>query len=185
MTVRAPKTRWIVLLGLAGVLAAGRAYAQTTPCATDLDCPGTGCGGQVCVKSSGGAMCADPNTSHASGIDDGWCAAADGTPTDTNCKCHSLGATCNGFYCTFTIPPDGGATGTGGGGGSGGSTGTGGSGKGGSGTGTGGSATGTGGTSGGSGGGGGGCSVAGTPSALGAAGSALLLALALVRRRRR
>jgi len=176
MIVRAAKVRWTLLAGLVGLLAAGRAYAQTT-CDTDLDCPDPACGGQVCQKSSGGSQCVAANTSGASGTNDGWC-----NGDDTKCKCHSLGATCNGFFCTFTIPPDGGASGgSGGGGGTGGSTGTGGSGTGGSGTAKGGSGGGTGG----SGGGGGGCSVAGDASALGSAGATLLVAALVVRRRRR
>jgi MYXO-CTERM domain-containing protein len=174
MTVRAAKTKWTVLIGLAGLLAGGRAYAQTTPCAVDTDCPGNAaCGGDVCTKDSGGNQCTPPNPSSV-GFD-GWCADANGTAQNSNCKCRGQGATCNGFYCTFTSPPDGSTTGTGGAGG-----GTGGSGTAGSGT-AGSSAKG--GSSGS--GGGGGCSVAGAPSALGSAGAALMLAAALVSRRRR
>jgi MYXO-CTERM domain-containing protein len=160
-----------VLVGLVGLFAAGRAEAQTA-CQTDKDCPGTACGTQVCYQSSGLGTCVDPNTSGQSGLSDGWCVDTDGGVSDSYCKCAGMGATCNGLYCSFTIPPDGGAGGsTGGGGstGSGGSTGTGGSGHA--------------GTSGGS-GGGGGCSVAGTPSLGGVAGLALL-AVVLMRRRRR
>ncbi|HEY7371569.1 MAG TPA: hypothetical protein VIF57_05270 [Polyangia bacterium] len=183
-TFGAAKIRWTLLAGLVALLAAGRAQAQTITCQTDLDCPGTGCGSQVCYKSSGGSMCVEPNTVGVSGAGDGWCASPDGgAMVDTNCKCHAQGAICDGFSCSFTIPPDGGTTGTGGtggggGSGKGGSTGTGGSGTGGSG----GAAAGT---SGGSGGGGGGCSLAGAPSAFGSTGAALLLAALLMRRRSR
>jgi hypothetical protein len=181
-TFGAAKIRWTLLAGLVALLAAGRAQAQTTTCQTDLDCPGTGCGSQVCYKSSGGSMCVEPNTVGASGAGDGWCASPDGgAPVDTNCKCHAQGATCDGFSCSFTIPPDGGTTGTGGTGGTGGSGtgGTGGSAKGGS---SGGAAAGT---SGGSGSGGGGCSVAGTPSVFGSAAGLLLAAVSVRLRRRR
>jgi hypothetical protein len=177
MILGAAKLRMTILAVLAGLLAAGQAYAQTTTCNTDLDCPGTACGTQVCVKSSGGSQCMDPNTAHASGVDDGWCADTAGNMQDSNCKCRSLGATCNGFYCTFTIPPDGGTTGAGGTGGGGGAVDGGGHG-------------GTSGTGGVMGSGGsktsssGGCSVAGDPSRLGSAGAGLLLA-ALIRRRAR
>jgi MYXO-CTERM domain-containing protein len=185
MILGAAKLRLTFLAGMFGLLAAGRAHAQTTTCNTDIDCPGTACGTQVCVKSSGGAQCMDPNTAHASGVDDGWCADSSGNPQDSNCKCRSLGANCSdlGFYCSFTIPPDGGATGTGGTGGGGGRGAV---------DGGGGGNTGTGGVSGSMGSGGsktssgGGCSVAGDPSTgLGGAGAALLLAAALVRRRAR
>ena len=163
-----------MLAGLFVMLAAGRADAQT-PCTTDMDCPNAACGGEVCVTNSGGKACqaADPNASPGT---DGWCALPGGAADDTKCKCHAQGATCNGFSCTFTVPPDGGATGTGGTGGSG----TGGSGTGGSGTG----GSGTAGTSAGTGGGGGGgCSAAGASSlGAGAAGLALMLA-AMIRGR--
>ena len=96
------------------------AQAQTTTCNTDKDCPGTACGSQVCHKSSGSSTCVDANTAGVSGFDDGWC-SDNGTAVDSNCKCASLGATCTGLNCTFTVPPDGGAggsgTGTSGGGG--------------------------------------------------------------------
>jgi hypothetical protein len=107
-------TCWSIFAGLI-LLSAGNAFAQTT-CDTDKDCPGTACGTQVCIKSSGAATCMDANTAGQSGVSDGWCNTAD------DCKCKSLGAVCN-VFCSFTIPPDGGATG-----GSGGSTGTGGGG---------------------------------------------------------
>jgi MYXO-CTERM domain-containing protein len=137
----------------------------------DLDCPNAACGGEVCVHSSGLSMCVPANTSGQSGVNDGWCASADGgAAVNSNCKCAAMGATCEGLFCTFTVPP---------GGGTGGSTGTGGSG-----TGTGGSGTGTGGT--GTGGGGdGGCSIAGAPSLAGAGVGLALLAAALRRRRAR
>jgi len=174
MSARAIVVRWSVLAGLAGLLVAGRAQAQTTPCQVDIDCPNAACGGEVCVHSSGLSMCVAANTSGASGTSDGWCASAAGAEVNSNCKCASMGATCAGFFCTFTIPPGGGT-----GGGGGGSTGTGGSG-----TGTGGSGTGTAGTGG---GGDGGCSIAGAPAVAGAGagfGAGLALLAAALRRGR-
>lgn len=161
MSVDAAKVRWSVLAVFVGLLVAGNAQAQTTTCNTDKDCPGTECGGQVCHKSSGVSTCVDANTAGLSGFDDGWC-SDNGTAVDSNCKCASLGATCNGLSCTFTVPPDGGAGGSSGSGG------------------TGGSAGGAGGT-----GTGGGCSVAGAPSRGGAAGWVLLAGVLIRRRARR
>ncbi len=160
--------RWSVLAGLAGLLVAGRAQAAPTPCKVDLDCPNAACGGEVCVYSSGLSMCVPANTSGQSGVNDGWCASADGgAEVDSNCKCASMGAKCAGFFCTYTIPQSGGTGGT---------TGTGGTG-----TGTGGSGTGTAGTGGG-GGGDGGCSIVGAPSLAGAGAGLALLAAVLLRR---
>jgi len=168
MNARAAALKLSFVVALVCLLGAGRAQAQAPACNVDKDCPGNpDCGGDVCTKSSGGAMCTHAGEVYPSGIADGYCL------TDDDCKCKSLGATCLGLFCTFTLPPDGGAAGSTG---TGGSTGAGGS------TGTGGSGTGSAGTSGG-GGGGGGCSVTGGPS-LGWAGLALLGA-ALVRRRSR
>jgi hypothetical protein len=155
------------LFGLFFLVLPGRAEAQTAACNNDVDCPGAECGGQTCVHSSGAATCLDANTAYQSGAGDGHCAV------DTDCKCHAMGAVCSGFYCSFTVPNDGGAggsTGTGGSTGAAGSTGTGGSSHA--------------GTSGGSGGGGGGCSVAGVPTAGGSIAFALFAA-ALMRRRAR
>lgn len=181
MTVRAPKPLFfVVLAGIAGLLlAAGRANAQTSACNVDTDCPNAACGGQVCIKSSGGSHCAPANSEGASGFGDGWCASADGgLPDDNACKCKAQGATCDGLSCTFTVPPDGGMAGTSGGSGAGGGgTGGGTAGNGSGGSGAGGSAKG-----GSGGGGGGGCSVAGVPSAASLA-AGLLLAAALLRRR--
>jgi MYXO-CTERM domain-containing protein len=146
--------RLSVLVGLICVFAAGRADAQTT-CMTDKDCPGTTCGSQVCLHNSGQSLCVDANTAGLSGLSDGWCADTNGAAVDSNCKCASQGATCRYMYCTFTVPPDGGA------GGSTGHAGTSGS---------------TGGDS--------GCSVAGAPS-LAWAGVGMLVAAVLMRRRRR
>jgi hypothetical protein len=148
------------------VLAAARAEAQ---CEVDTDCPNAACGGDVCTKSSGQATCNAANTQGESGRNDGWCADDQGVADDSKCKCRGMGATCNGLYCTFTVPP----TGTGGSGAAG-STGTGGGG-------TAGAAGGSGGTTS---SGGGGCSVAGAPALGGAAGLCLMLA-ALVRGRAR
>jgi hypothetical protein len=171
------RTRWSLLVGLVALLAAGRASAQTTPCSVDTDCPGTECGSQVCAHDSGGIRCVDQGALGSSGSE-GWCADSAGVAQNSNCKCRALGATCEGFLCSFTVPPP---TGTGGATGAGGSTGSAGS------TGTGGTGTGTGGATGsaGSGGGGGGCSVAGAPSLGGSLGVALLAAALLRRRGRR
>ncbi|HVR01930.1 MAG TPA: MYXO-CTERM sorting domain-containing protein [Polyangia bacterium] len=57
----------------------------------------------------------------AGGANKGWCT------TDTDCKCHAMGATCSANYCTFTTPPASGSAGAAGSG-AGGSTGTAGSG---------------------------------------------------------
>src|SRR5690349_19907556 len=96
-TLGATKDRWTVMAGFVGLLAAGRAYGQTTPCQTAVDCPVTACGGQVCIMISGGSMCAVANTVGTSGAGDGWCANASGAPVDTNCKCRAQGATCDGL----------------------------------------------------------------------------------------
>lgn len=169
MSTVAAKVRWSVLAVLVGWLVGGSAHAQTA-CNTDKDCPGTACGGQVCLHSSGSFICVDANTQGASGSGDGWCADSSGGAVDSNCKCAPQGATCLGFFCTFTVPGTGGATGAGGTTGTGGTTGSGG-------------ATGSAGTSGGS-GGGGGCSVAGVPS-FGSAAVVALFVVALTRRRAR
>jgi hypothetical protein len=169
------RTRWSLLIGLTALLAAGRASAQTTPCTVDTDCPGTACGTQVCAHDSGGIRCVDQGALGSSGSE-GWCADSSGAAKNSNCKCAALGATCEGFLCSFTVPP---ATGTGGSTGAGGSTGTAGT------TGAGGSGTGGATGSAGSGGGGGGCSVAGAPSFGGSLGVALLAAALLRRRGRR
>jgi MYXO-CTERM domain-containing protein len=172
MNARGASVRLSLLVGVAWLLAAGRADAQTT-CMTDKDCPGTACGGQVCFHSSGTFTCVDANTQGLSGASDGWCATSDGTAVDSNCKCAPQGATCLSFVCSFTVP----TTGTGGSTGSGGATGAGGS------TGSGG-ATGSAGTSG-SAGGDSGCTVAGTPAYGSLMALGLFAAVAIGRRARR
>jgi MYXO-CTERM domain-containing protein len=176
MTSLSNRSTWMLFAGLACLLAAGTAAAQSNPtsCTNDIDCVATpSCGGDICDWATQlGQMKCHPAGAYPAG-QDGWCTH------DSDCKCKDLGATCVGVYCSFTRPCDapgagGCTTGTGGSG-----TGTGGS----SSTGTGGS-SGTAGTSGGS-SGGGGCSVAPT----GATEASILLAalglLALPRRRRR
>jgi len=186
MTSLSNRTTWMLFTGLACLLAAGTATAQSNPatCTNDIDCVATpACGGDICDwQTQLGQMKCRPAGAYDKGKD-GWCTQ------DNDCKCKDLGATCVNLQCTFTRPCDapgaGGCTtgtgGSGGGTGTGGSTG--GSGTGGSGTGTGGSSA-TAGTSGGS-GGGGGCSVAPT----GPTGASILLAavglVAFARRRRR
>jgi len=157
----------ILFAGLLCFAGARSAQAQSPACMVDTDCPGSACGGDVCTHTSGMFSCNEANTQAGKGYD-GWCADANGVAKDELCKCKGLGATCVGFFCTFTIPP---------GGGTGGSTGAGGSG-----TGTGGSGTGTAGTGA---GGDGGCSIAGAPSLAGAGAGLALLAAALRRRRLR
>jgi|HubBroStandDraft_1064217.scaffolds.fasta_scaffold163197_2 hypothetical protein len=75
-------------------------------CDVDTDCSGTTCGGEVCQWSNNDQTmtCVAAGT-NAQG-NDGWCTAT------TDCKCAGEGATCNtlSFHCTFTLPPDGGAT---------------------------------------------------------------------------
>ena len=153
MSLRAARIQACLLAGLVCLFAAGTAHAQTATCTNDIDCPGTTCGSQTCVHNSGGSICAEAGTEYPSGAGDGHCA------TDNDCKCKAQGATCSGFYCTFTVPQDGGSTGTGGTGGTTGSAGTGG-------------------------GGGGGCSVAGAHTGAASIGIALFAA-ALMRRRAR
>jgi hypothetical protein len=89
---------WIVQ-GASGGASAGATPA--TACSTDTDCPGTSCGSEVCNDGA----CAPAGTRPAG--QDGFC---NGTP---NCKCASLGATCEtgaslpSGACTFTTPPTG------------------------------------------------------------------------------
>jgi hypothetical protein len=137
--------------------------AQTNPaaCTNDIDCVATPqCGGDICdwVGTPGQMKCKAAG-SYPVGMD-GWCMA------DTDCKCHSLGATCDlgTLRCTFTRPcgaPDAGPCATGGTSGG----------------------TGTAGTSGG-GGGGGGCNIASTTPAVTASLLVALGLLAFARRRR-
>jgi len=167
MTARSIRMKLLlVATTFACALAARSAYAQS--CVNDIDCTAhPECGGEVCDWVVNPLMTCKTAGGQTKGHD-GWCT------TDTDCKCHALGATCTtSFSCTFTRPCEadggtcsggGGSTGTAGSGGSGGSTGSAGSGGG---------------------GGGGGCSIAGD----GVSASSLLLALggllALRARRRR
>lgn len=82
-------------------------------CVTDMDCPGTACGDQVCqwVSSTSHVCQAAGSKSRGS---DGWC------NTTADCKCQSVGAKCNAqFSCSFVLASDapaaGGASGAGGG----------------------------------------------------------------------
>jgi hypothetical protein len=93
------------------------ARAEAGACVNDPDCPDKACGGQVCDYTKGPACV--PAGTGTKGMD-GWCT------TDDDCKCKSLGATCKGFYCTFTLAKDAPAGGAGGSSGTGGSTGSGG-----------------------------------------------------------
>ena len=110
----------MLLAVFACLLTARTAAAQA--CTNDIDCTANpACGGDVCDWVVAPLMTCKPAGGQAVGHD-GWCM------TDTDCKCHALGATCNTaiFSCTFTKPcqADGGTcTGTGtdaGGGGGGG-----------------------------------------------------------------
>jgi hypothetical protein len=74
--------------------------ALAATCITDMDCPTTACGGQVCQwLSTTDHECQDAGSkSHGS---DGWC------NTVADCKCQSVGAKCNAqFSCSFTLPAD-------------------------------------------------------------------------------
>jgi hypothetical protein len=169
MNGRATVIRWSLLAGLACLLATASARAATNPsmCTNDIDCVATPkCGGEVCDYNRAPAF-----TCKAAGTDpmgsDGWCDPAHG---NADCKCASLGAVCNGTYCTFTLPSQAPSGGAGSGGGSAGTTGsagaTGSAGTTGSAGATGSAgtkgSTGSAGTTGTSGGGGGGCSLAGS-----------------------
>lgn len=173
----------LLTIGLGWLLTSSAAQAA---CVNDDDCPNAACGGDICDYSSGTPTCKPAGTS-AQG-QDGWCT------TTQNCKCASVGATCQIVYCSFTKPPAGSSTGTGGSA----ALGTGGAGTGGVSAGSGGAAAGTGGKTG-TGGtstagpsasssSGGGCSLAGNGApATGRALIALFLAagFGLARTRRR
>jgi len=184
-SIKSAAVLFAALLCLAG---ARNAQAQTPGCVVDSDCPNSACGGDVCTHTtSGGFACNPANTQAGKGFD-GWCADADGVAHDEICKCKGLGATCAGFFCTFTVPVDAPMGGTGGGraGGAGGGAAGSSAGRGGT-TGSAGGAAGTTGGSGGRGGGGGdggGCNVSGAASATGAVVGILLLVAAFVRRHR-
>jgi MYXO-CTERM domain-containing protein len=156
------RTTWMLLTGLACLLTAATASAQSNPttCTNDIDCVATpSCGGDICDWSDISAHKCKPAGQGATGSD-GWCTST------ADCKCKDLGATCVGVYCSFTRPCDapdaGGCTNV---------TGTGGS-------------SGTAGTSGGSNSGGGGCSVAPTAPTEASILLAALGLLAFARRRR-
>ena len=92
--------------------------ASAMACVNDTDCPNSACGGQVCTYSNTAAPACNPAGTGPKGMD-GWCT------TDANCKCQSEGATCVGFYCSFTQPKStGGSSGAGSTGGTGATSGT-------------------------------------------------------------
>src|SRR5678816_2714452 len=110
---------WSVLAGIVVLLTAGSARAVDNPasCTNDIDCVATPeCGGDICPWVGPNPRTCQPAGTGTKGHE-GWCTA------DTDCKCHSLGATCVSFNCTFTKPSDAPGAGTGGATGSGGSTG--------------------------------------------------------------
>ncbi|HEY4159592.1 MAG TPA: hypothetical protein VGM29_15890, partial [Polyangiaceae bacterium] len=83
-------------------------------CVTDMDCPGTTCGAQVCQWVSSASHVCQAAGSKSRGSD-GWC------NTSADCKCQSVGAKCNAqFSCSFVLASDapaaGGASGAGAGG---------------------------------------------------------------------
>jgi hypothetical protein len=96
--------------------------SATAACTVDTDCPGTTCGSQVCDWTQTPHACVAAGQ-HPAG-QDGWCTQSG------DCKCASLGASCNITYCSFTTAPaagSGSSSGTsaasyGGGGGGGGCT---------------------------------------------------------------
>src|SRR5437660_126813 len=89
---RAMRLTWLIAAGC--LMHASVAFGLS--CFVDTDCPGTACGTEVCEFFS--MVCQPAGTQPGM---DGWC------HVDTDCKCHSLGATCNTltFLCTFTQPP--------------------------------------------------------------------------------
>ena len=187
------KSAGILFAGLMCFAGGRSARAQSPACMVDTDCPNSACGGDVCTHTAGTFSCNAANTQAGRGFD-GWCADEHDQANDALCKCKGLGATCVGFFCTFTVPSDAPITGAGGtsaggaGGGSAGASGSAGAAGGrGGGTGTAGGAAGTTGAAGGSagGGGGGGCSVAGATLASGSVALVVLLVVAALARRRR
>ena|ERR1035438_6475164 len=82
------------------------ASAHAAACTNDIDCPGNGCGTQVCDWTQTPMACVPVSASVK-----GWCTV------DTDCKCKAQGAVCNAPYCSF-IASDAGAGGSSSGGGS-------------------------------------------------------------------
>jgi hypothetical protein len=80
----------------------GAARAATT-CTNDIDCTtgGTACGTAICNYNAGQTCTAAGQGTKGM---EGWCTV------DTDCKCHSQGATCAAPYCTFTTPPSSGSS---------------------------------------------------------------------------
>ncbi len=96
-------------LGLAALLPALASFAWAPParaCVNDIDCPVATCGGEVCQWSAGDTVMTCVAAGAAAQGSDGWCT------TNADCKCMGEGATCAAPHCTFTLPKDGGATGT-------------------------------------------------------------------------
>jgi MYXO-CTERM domain-containing protein len=124
MNAGAKMFRSLMLAGILISAVTGVAHAATDPvtCTNDIQCVAVpGCGGEVCDFINTQKCIAATGAAQT-----GWCTVT------SDCKCASLGATCELGYCTFTTPPDGGAsTGTAGttaAGGAGGTTAAGGSG---------------------------------------------------------
>jgi len=90
MSARAFAVRLSFVFALVCLLGAGRAQAQAPACNVDKDCPGNpSCGGDVCTKSSGGAMCTHAGEVYPSGIADGYCLTDD--------DCNYIGETTQAF----------------------------------------------------------------------------------------
>jgi MYXO-CTERM domain-containing protein len=97
--------KWIAFaagltLSTAAALAGSPAARAQATCVNDVDCTanGTACGTDVCSWVSTTHTCVP------SSGDPGWCT------TDTDCKCHSEGATCMAAHCTIVKGADGGSS---------------------------------------------------------------------------
>jgi hypothetical protein len=99
-------TLWTSAALVAGSVFAHVSVASGAVCFYDTDCPGAGCGGEVCdwnkPVNGGGYTCVAAGTDVQGS--DGWCSS------DFHCKCTAQGATCGEPHCTFTLPVEGGTS---------------------------------------------------------------------------
>jgi len=116
MTTIERRVKWVSLAAVAATVLLAGAREASAACVNDIECPNPACGGEVCDWADGSLTC-KPAGQREQGKTDGWCTV------DSDCKCASMGATCNAMLrCTFTTPKTsgtGGASGTASGGASG------------------------------------------------------------------